>query len=404
MSSARGGVEVAIVGAGPYGLSLSAHLRDRGIEHRILGSPMESWRDRMPAGMLLRSEGFASNLSDPTGQLTLANFAAESGRDVGRYGTPVPLEAFCDYVSWFTTRAGVDVEDTLVERLSERSGAFTLELASGESLRASRVVLAVGTTHFAYIPPVLRAGGDQVMHASKHSRLEGFRGKDVTVIGAGQSATEIAALLAEAGAQPRLVARRRTTWLAPPPPLERPLVRRVKEPIAGLSPGWESWAFEHLAWGYRFLPEQQRVYLAKKKHGPGGAWWLRDRVEGRIPVLTGRTLREAAPRPCGVRLTLRGPDDTEEVVDTEHVIAATGYRVDLQALQFLDPAIRGRLRTLGGAPMLSAGLQSSVPGLHFLGMSAATSFGPVMRFVVGTEFASPTLTKHLARHRARGTH
>ena len=401
MSSAGDNTDVAIVGAGPYGLSLSAHLRERGIEHRIFGSPMQSWRDRMPAGMLLRSEGFASNLSDPTGRLTLANFAAESGRDVGRYGTPTPLEAFCDYTSWFISSAGVDVEDVMVERLAKQNGSFELDLATGRSLRANRVIMAVGTTHFAYIPPLLRAAGDGVTHVSQHSRPECFSGKDVTVIGAGQSATEMAALLAEAGADVRLVGRRETTWLPEPPPLHRPLYRRIREPIAGLSPGWESWAFEHLAGGYRFLPEQKRVYLAKKKHGPGGAWWLRDRVEGRIPVLTGRTLGSAAPGACGVQLTLRGPDGADEVVDTEHVIAATGYRVDLQALRFLDPTLRSRLRTLGGAPALSTGFQSSVPGLHFLGMSAATSFGPVMRFVVGTEVANPMLARYLANHGTR---
>jgi FAD-dependent urate hydroxylase len=55
-------VEVVIVGAGPYGLSIAAHLRALGIGFRIFGDPMHTWREQMPEGMMLKSEGFASNI------------------------------------------------------------------------------------------------------------------------------------------------------------------------------------------------------------------------------------------------------------------------------------------------------------------------------------------------------
>ena len=62
--------QLAIVGAGPYGLSIAAHLRERGVNFRIFGTPMRTWREQMPRGMLLKSDGFASNLSDPQPVLT----------------------------------------------------------------------------------------------------------------------------------------------------------------------------------------------------------------------------------------------------------------------------------------------------------------------------------------------
>src|SRR5580692_4274627 len=67
----------AIIGAGPYGLSLAAHFRRRGIPFRIFGRPMDSWRAHMPKGMLLKSDGFASNISDPDDQFTLGKFCAD---------------------------------------------------------------------------------------------------------------------------------------------------------------------------------------------------------------------------------------------------------------------------------------------------------------------------------------
>ena len=63
--------QLAIIGAGPYGLSIAAHLRERGADFRIFGTPMGTWREQMPKGMLLKSDGFASNLSDPRALLTL---------------------------------------------------------------------------------------------------------------------------------------------------------------------------------------------------------------------------------------------------------------------------------------------------------------------------------------------
>jgi len=81
----------------------------------------------------------------------------------------------------------------------------------------------------------------------------------------------------------------------------------------------------------------------------------------------------------------------------DHVFAATGYRVDLKRLAFMEANLRDRIRTTSSMPILSAHLESSVPGLYFMGLAAAGSFGPLMRFVYGTEFAARRITAHIAR-------
>src|SRR5665213_1485226 len=89
--------EVTIVGAGPYGLSLAAHLEARHIPFRILGIPMEFWQNSMPEGMSLKSEGCASSIYDPVGSFTLSKYCAEENLPYAELGLPVTLESFISY-------------------------------------------------------------------------------------------------------------------------------------------------------------------------------------------------------------------------------------------------------------------------------------------------------------------
>jgi hypothetical protein len=82
-------------------------------------------------------------------------------------------------------------------------------------------------------------------------------------------------------------------------------------------------------------------------------------------------------------------------VRADHVISATGYRVDLDRLSFLDGAVRRSIATVADYPVLDAHLQSTVPGLHFVGAASALAFGPVVRFVLGAGFTSRVLERHL---------
>src|SRR5215471_11637269 len=88
---------VAIIGAGPYGLSIAAHLQALGVEYRIFGKPMDTWLTRMPKGMRLKSEGFASSLSDAKSEFTLREYCKTEGFPYADIGLPVPLKTFTSY-------------------------------------------------------------------------------------------------------------------------------------------------------------------------------------------------------------------------------------------------------------------------------------------------------------------
>jgi hypothetical protein len=389
---------VAIVGAGPYGLSVGAHIGASGIEFRIFGDPMSNWRFRMPRGMLLKSEPFASNLIEPRSGHTLERYCQEQGLPYQHLGLPVPVETFAGYGMWFQQELVPQVEATDVTGVDHVDGAFRLELATGEVVQAERVVMAVGISHFSHKPVQLdRLPGNLVTHSSNHLDLGRFRGRDVTVIGAGQSALETAALLHEHGAETRVLARAKSiVWNPTPTTGPRSRVQRVRRPQAGLGPGWRAWFYSDAPMAFRHLPADVRIQRVRRVLGPAGAWWLRDRVEGRIPVIVGQSLRAAEPEGDGVRLRLVAEEGHRRDLWTEHVVAATGYRADVDALSFLSASLRGRIRRVAAAPALSRHFESSVPGLYFVGLAAANTFGPAQRFVYGSGFTAGRLSRHLA--------
>lgn len=386
-------VEVAIVGAGPYGLSLAAHLRAAGVSFRAFGTVMHPWRTAMPAGMFLKSQGFASNLSSPDRSHTLSAFCRATGRPYADYGLPVPLDTFLAYGEWFACELVPDAEDTLVVSVEPAHGAYLVTLTTGESLVARRVVVAVGVEHFAHTPAELASlPADLCTHASAHTDLSTFSGQRVVVLGAGQSALESAALLHEQGAEVQVVMRASAPkWNGPPLPPDRALVRRLREPEAGLGSGWGTWFYSRQPGLYRHLPTSTRIYRARTALGPAGAPWLRERIEGQFPLLPGQRVRAAVPGYPGVRLRLAGTDGRERDLDADHVIAGTGYRAELARLTFLSERLRAAVRTVAGTPRVGADYQSSVPGLYFTGPAVATTFGPVMRFVYGTDHAARTM-------------
>ncbi len=390
-------VDVAVVGSGPYGLSIAAHLAGHGVDHRIFGPPMQAWKASMPAGMYLKSEGFASSLSDPDAMLTLRAYCEAEGLEYGDYGVPVPLGTFVSYGLAFQERFVPHLETTEVVAIGATPDRFRLRLATGEEVRARRVVVAVGVGHFAYVPPVLAdLGPEHASHSSAHADLSSFEGKDVTVIGAGQSALETAALLREHDAEVRVLVRGPSVaWNADPQPEPRPLPQRLRRPMSGLGPGLRAWFYANEPNLFYHLPRQTRWQAVRTTLGPAGAWWLRERVLGRVPLLLNHSVRAAEARDGRVRLDVDGGGGPVELT-CDHVIAGTGYRVDLRRLGFLEPALLARIRHLRQAPVLSPSFESSVPGLYFAGLASASHFGPVMRFVYGASFTARRLTAALA--------
>jgi hypothetical protein len=200
------------------------------------------------------------------------------------------------------------------------------------------------------------------------------------------------AALDESGANARLVARRAALrWNTP---AHRPAWKRWY-PMSGLGGGWPNRFYENAPMLFRRLPDEMRTRIVRSWLGPSGAWPVRERVE-RAPLFLGYTLRSARLHNGKACLGVVGPDGVAQELAADHVIAATGYRVDLRALKFLDADLRARVRTIEGAPTLSPDFESSAPGLHFAGVAAANTFGPVMRFLLGARYASRRLTRHFS--------
>jgi hypothetical protein len=396
---------VAIIGAGPYGLSIAAHLRSDDVDFRIFGTPMYRWQAHMPQGMYLKSEGCASNLSAPTGGYTLRQYCGEEGLPYAQYGLPVALEVFTKYGLSFQQRCVPTVENVMVTALDKASASFELRLASGETLRASKVVIATGMSHTAHIPPALAPlPGELLSHSGSHNDLSGFKGQDVTVVGGGQSALETAALLHEAGAAVRLLVRRPSLlWNPTPTPDRRSLYERMLRPMSNLGPGLGPWLYSNAPMCFCYLPRQIRIARVQKALGPAGAWWLRDRVVDRLTIMLGHAVRGAETLGERVLLHLQGSDGELRQVATDHVIAATGYRFALGSLPFLSERLLAQLRSVQQTPVLSPNFESSVPGLYFTGLASANQFGPAMRFVHGADYTARRVSRHIASggHRFR---
>jgi len=390
-------VDVAVIGAGPYGLSLAAHLGAAGISYAHFGIPMNLWQAAMPAGMYLKSQGFASNLSSPDGKHTLEAFCAAAGRPYRSYGLPVALDTFVAYGLWFQQELLPGLRQTLVTEVVPKDGHYVVSLADGDQVLAARVVVAAGVEHFARTPELLADLPASVCsHSSAHRDLSTFAGQRVVVLGRGQSALESAALLHESGADVTVVARKPAlAWNGQPLPPDRPLLQRLREPEAGLGSGWGTWFYSDHPGLFRRLPAGTRVQRAASALGPAGACWLRERVEGQFPVLLGHTLTGAEVAGTGVRLRFDGPAGAAELA-ADHVIAATGYRSDVSRLAFLSDLLRPGLRTLADSPVVDRHYQSSVPGLYFIGPAVAPAFGPVMRFVFGADHAARTVAACIA--------
>lgn len=399
---------VAIIGAGPNGLSIAAHLRALGISYRIFGTPLDTWLRHMPAGMMLKSDGFASNLCAPDGQGTIAAYCAERGIPYHRTRIAVSIENFTAYALDFQQRFVPDVEDRQVVAVDRTGDGFTLELDSGETLTAGLVVAAVGITHFAQIPDELaHLPSELVTHSSAHHDMTELAGRDVTVIGGGSSAVDLATLLAEGGAKVSLVARRTSLrFSSPPGEGERSLWQRLRHPSSGLGPGMRSFLYQKVPHLFRLLPGTMRLTIIRKHLGPQTAWLMRERFESGVTATLGAHLEKASEEGGRLRLAYRTGDGVLHEVMTDRIIAATGYRADVERLTFLSAGLRSAIRTHVGMPVLSGTFESSVPGLYFVGPPAVNSFGPLMRFMVGSEYVAPRVSRRLAgqaRRTAKGS-
>jgi cation diffusion facilitator CzcD-associated flavoprotein CzcO len=385
--------DVVIIGAGPYGLSAAAHLLAiKGLAVRVQGEPMSFWEQHMPIGMLLRSPYVASHLSDPEHSLTLDRFQAECGNHLHQ---PVPLDRFIEYGRWFQRKVAPDVDTRTVVRIEKDSPGLRLTLNDGEIVKTRRAVVATGIGSFAHYPaPLEGLPPALISHASEHRELSCFRDKQVLVIGGGQSALESTALLHECGAEVEVLVREHMIhWIGQWKWMRaRPISWLLYAPSEVGPPGVSQLTARPNL--YRRMPRAWQDRLAVRSVRPAGARWLKPRLN-EVRIQTGCSVASAVPMNGRLRVTLG--DGSQRHVD--HVLLGTGYRIDLQRCPFLPAELLASIRRIGGYPQLNQGFECSVPGLHFVGAPAAWSFGPLMRFVAGAEFAARALARRiLARH------
>jgi cation diffusion facilitator CzcD-associated flavoprotein CzcO/predicted ATP-grasp superfamily ATP-dependent carboligase len=395
-SAGRGGtVDVAIVGAGPNGLGLAAHLHDRGVRFRIFGSPMQTWHD-MPKGMYLKSLGFATSIPSPSGRPTFPQYCQDN--ELEDY-EPIEFSTFAAYGMAFQREYVPEVEDVKVTHLTTAGDGFVLTLESGEEVHACQVVVAVGLTYFPHVPEVLaELPADRVTHTWGHVDAASFSGQDVVVVGGGSSALETATLLHESGSRVQVLARSDVHWGGQVPKGQRrPLIERIKMPLSSLGHGRENWVLQHVPWLMHYLPSERRIRFTRRHLGPAPAWWLHDRAVGQFPIHARTSVVRAFFVDDKVHLWTRDADGEEREVVADRVVAGTGYVFDVDRISFIGTDLARRIERHELAPKLSRHFESSVPGLFFVGPIAAESFGPLDRFVAGAPYVVPKVATRVTR-------
>ena len=354
--------------------------------------------------MCLKSEGFASTLYDPDGALTLKQYCQDNSIPYADTGMPVRLETFVAYGREFQQRLVPSLEDCSVLSVVKAASGFRLQLDTEEIVFARKVVIAAGISHFRYLPPLLSdLPKEFVTHSADHHSLARFADRDVTVIGAGASSMDLAALLHGAGAKVRVITRKPVIrFHNPPGPSPRRLKERLRAPMTGLGPGWRSLLCVKGPLLFHKMPASFRQEIVRRHLGPAPAWFTRETVLAHVEIKLSAQIEEARIENDRVHLRLTDPNGSTWM-ETSHVIAGTGFRVNLQRLAFLGDALQSAIHTANHAPVLSTSFESSVKGLYFVGAAAAPSFGPLLRFAYGAGFTARHLSRHLARAAKRAT-
>lgn len=393
-------VPVTIIGAGPYGLSLAAHLRETGTKFRIFGTPMKSWLTNMPRGMCLKSTGYSSTLYDPQRAFTIGHYCAERKIPYADVGLPVNVETFCQYAMAFKERFVPDVHEAYLTDLSVAGNEFHLRFGDGTHIKSRHVIIGVGLEKFRRMPIELAGFPSAfVSHSGEHTDLSRFRDAVVAVVGAGSSAIDMSTLIHEAGGHPVLIARKQQIEFGIEERQQRPLWDRIGRPMTGIGPGWTNYVCAHYPGVFRQLPDGVRQRTVNTFLGPSGGWFMKERSKA-VSRLLGHRIEAADVHQGRVHLTLVSDSGDKKILVADHVIAATGYKMDVERLDFLSSDILRRLQLVGSTPRLSSNFESSIPGLFFIGPVSAMSFGPIMRFAAGGGFTAARLSQFLAKRTA----
>lgn len=383
-------LDVIILGAGPYGLSVAAHLKKRGVELRIFGKPMSFWQEHMPHGMLLRSRWWDTSLSDPDRKYSIADYL--------RYlkippFDPMPGKMIVDYGLWFARSAIPDIDTTDIVEIKRGGELFTVRLTDGRVLSTKNIVLAPGLAYYAYWPEQFsNIPKRYISHTFDNEEFTLLRGKRVVVIGSGQSALENSALMSEAGVDVQIIHRSPIDWLGEPK--EKNILQYLRSPKAPISDGWDNWILGNIPYIFQKMPRSiKNDYLSGKgKNGPAGSHWLIPRLKN-VTMHSGQTVVKVGQTNRYLKLTLTGGKE----ITADRIVLATGYRLDVNKLPMLVPTILKEIRQYRGSPALNSYFESSIRGLYFAGFSSYMSFGPLFRFVAGTDATAKRITQALVK-------
>lgn len=376
--------DILVIGAGPYGLALGAHLSQRGLDHLVVGEPMSFWRSQMPRGMYLRS---ATDWHlDPDNHATIERYLGEQG--IGPADVePLSLKTYLGYTDWFLGPERISPRPERIIRLDRDTGTgtFNATCQSGTGISARRVVIALGFGAFEHTPPELACllPPGSWGHTCDETDLDQYAGRRVLIVGGRQSAYEWAALLKDSGAAGVHISHRH-----PAPAFQEADWSWVSPLVDALvdDPGWYR----------RSTPDEQQDIIdrmfaeGRLKIEP----WLEPRV--RVPGVTihaGTRIVGAIAHDGSVLVTL--DDGTTMMVD--RIILATGYKVDIHRLPLLAAGnLLPDLCTADGYPVLDEDFGTSVPGLSITSMPATRDFGPFFGFTIAVRASARIIGRALA--------
>ena len=363
-----------VIGAGPFGLAVAARASQLGIEHLVVGRPMEFWQKNMPAGMYLRSA--CDWHLDPADVHTIDHFLAERGQ-TAKDVEPLSLEFYLSYVKWFQQQKEITPLPWHIQRLDVTDDGFTAVTADGDTIHARNVVIAPGFTHFTNIPAELksRLPAGRFVHTCDFADFSTARDKRYLIIGGRQSAFEWAALLVEAGASAVYISHRHDSpafavadwsWV-------NPLVEAIGE-----NPRWfrslsqvEKDAVNHRLWAEGRLKVEP---------------WLEARLNNdRVRVLPRTEVVKCVEDDNELNVTL----SNGETITCDQIVLATGYKVDITRLPILAAGnILDQLETRNGFPVLDDHFQTSIKGLFITSMPATQDFGPFFAFTISVRVSA----------------